>query len=178
MAAPAEKAAKKSKKTKAVEQYYGTGRRKTSVARVFLRPGKGDFVVNKRPLDRYFDREILRILVNAPLKVVQMEGKFDIYATVKGGGNGGQAGAVRHGLARALIHYDDATTTTPTPVVPAANEEDEGSEGEGGEGEAELDLSFRRMLRRAGFVTRDARKVERKKVGLHKARKATQYSKR
>ncbi len=127
------------------EQYYGTGRRKNSTARVFVRPGEGKIVINGREIDIYFGRETARMVVRQPLTVVDREDTFDIYVTVKGGGNTGQAGAIRHGLTRALIMYDE---------------------------------SFRSPLRKAGFVTRDARKVERKKVGLHKARKRPQYSKR
>lgn len=127
------------------EQYYGTGRRKNSTARVFVKPGEGKIVINGRELDKYFGRETARMVVRQPLTVVEREDSFDIHVTVKGGGNTGQAGAIRHGLTRALIMYDE---------------------------------SFRGPLRKAGFVTRDARKVERKKVGLHKARKRPQYSKR
>ena len=127
------------------EQYYGTGRRKTSTARVFLRPGSGEILVNQRPLDQFFGRETARMIVRQPLKVADLEKKFDITVSVSGGGTTGQAGAIRHGITRALMHYDE--TLRPT-------------------------------LRRAGFVTRDAREVERKKVGLRKARRATQYSKR
>ncbi len=129
----------------ATEQYYGTGRRKTSAARVFIKPGKGRILVNKRPVDEYFGRETARMIVRQPLVKTEMTGKFDIRVTVKGGGAGGQAGAIRHGITRALIAYDE---------------------------------TLRPALRQAGYVTRDAREVERKKVGLHKARKATQYSKR
>ncbi len=128
-----------------LEQYYGTGRRKNSTARVFVRPGEGKIIINGRELDKYFGRETARMVVRQPLTVVDREDSFDIHVTVKGGGNTGQAGAIRHGLTRALIMYDE---------------------------------SFREPLRKAGFVTRDARKVERKKVGLHKARKRPQYSKR
>ncbi|MFK5969503.1 MAG: 30S ribosomal protein S9 [Candidatus Marithrix sp.] len=127
------------------EQYYGTGRRKSSTARVFLRAGEGKITVNSRPLDEYFGRETARMVVRQPLKIVDREDTFDIYITVCGGGNTGQAGAIRHGITRALMVYDE---------------------------------SFRAALRKAGFVTRDARKVERKKIGLHKARKRPQYSKR
>ena len=124
---------------------YGTGRRKTSTARVYLKPGGGRIVVNGRDLDMFFGRETARMIVRQPLELVQMEGRFDIDVTVRGGGTTGQAGAIRHGITRALLQYDD---------------------------------TLRPSLRKAGFVTRDARKVERKKVGLRKARKATQYSKR
>jgi len=125
--------------------YYGTGRRKTSAARVFLRSGTGEIKVNGRPLDVFFARETARMIVRQPLGLSQLEDKFDIQVTVKGGGTTGQAGAIRHGITRALISYDE---------------------------------SLRQPLRKAGFVTRDARAVERKKVGLRKARRATQYSKR
>ena len=126
-------------------QYYGTGRRKTSTARVFLRDGGGSITVNKRPLDQYFGREVARMIVRQPLELVELDEKFDINVTVEGGGSFGQAGAIRHGITRALMEYD----------------------GE-----------LRGSLRRAGYVTRDARAVERKKVGLHKARKRPQFSKR
>lgn len=129
----------------AEKQYYGTGRRKTSTARVFLRPGSGNVTVNQLLLDKYFGRETARMIVRQPLELVDMADKFDIYATVRGGGTSGQAGAIRHGITRALMEYDE---------------------------------SLRTPLRKAGFVTRDARNVERKKVGLRKARRATQYSKR
>lgn len=143
----------------ALEQNYGTGRRKTATARVFLRKGTGTIQVNGRTLESYFGRETAQMVVNQPLEVVDQMGKFDITVTVSGGGSSGQAGAVRHGISRALINYDEATTiSTDEP--------------------ADNDSSFRRLLRRAGLVTRDARKVERKKVGRHKARKGTQYSKR
>ena len=127
------------------DTYYSTGRRKTSTARVFLRKGSGDITVNKRPLDQYFGRETARMIVRQPLEKADMIGSFDITVTVKGGGMSGQAGAIRHGITRALIEYDS---------------------------------ELRLPLRRAGFVTRDARQVERKKVGLHKARRAPQFSKR
>ena len=126
-------------------QYYGTGRRKTSTARVYLTSGKGNITVNRRPLDGYFGREVARMIVRQPLELVEMGEKFDINVTVRGGGSFGQAGAIRHGITRALMQYD---------------------------------LELRPVLRKAGFVTRDARKVERKKVGLRKARKKPQYSKR
>ena len=129
----------------ATEQYYGTGRRKSSTARVFLTKGKGQIVINDRPLDEFFGRETARMIVRQPLEKLELMKNFDINATVTGGGISGQAGAIRLGLTRALIEYDE---------------------------------ELRRPLRKAGYVTRDAREVERKKVGLHKARKATQYSKR
>lgn len=146
-----------------LKQHYGTGRRKSSTARVFLRPGKGEIIVNKSKLDDYFGRETARMIVKQPLEAVGMLGKFDIYATVKGGGSSGQAGAIRLGITRSLMAYDEDGVNT---------------DDEGGEGEGSNDNSFRRILRRKGYVTRDPRCVERKKVGLHKARKATQYSKR
>jgi small subunit ribosomal protein S9 len=129
----------------ATEQYYGTGRRKSSTARVFLTKGKGQIVINGRPLDEFFGRETACMIVRQPLAKLEMTDNFDVNATVSGGGISGQAGAIRLGVTRALIEYD----------------------GE-----------LRRPLRKAGYVTRDAREVERKKVGLHKARRATQYSKR
>ena len=127
------------------EVYNGTGRRKSSTARVRLRRGTGAITVNNRPLDQYFGRETARMVVRQPLVKVEMENNFDINANVNGGGGSGQAGAIRLGIARALLEYDD---------------------------------TLRGALRKAGFVTRDAREVERKKVGLHKARKRPQYSKR
>jgi small subunit ribosomal protein S9 len=127
------------------DTYYGTGRRKTSTARVFMRSGNGSITVNQRPLDEFFGRKTARMVVRQPLEKVEMTGNFDINVTVSGGGTTGQAGAIRHGLTRALIAYDE---------------------------------NLRAPLRKAGFVTRDARKVERKKVGLRKARRATQFSKR
>ncbi len=126
-------------------QYYGTGRRKTSTARVFLTSGSGNITVNKQPLDQFFGRETARMIVRQPLEVVNAESTFDINVSVKGGGTTGQAGAIRHGITRALMQYDEEN---------------------------------RPSLRAAGFVTRDSRKVERKKVGLRKARRATQFSKR
>ncbi len=129
----------------AKDTYYGTGRRKTSTARVFLRPGKGEITINARPLDQFFGRKTARMIVRQPLEVANATDTFDVAATVKGGGITGQAGAIRHGITRALLKYDE---------------------------------TLRRALRQAGFVTRDAREVERKKVGLRKARRATQYSKR
>lgn len=141
----------------ATKQYYGTGRRKSSVARVFLRPGKGDIKINNRELAEYFPRETACMVIRQPLETVEMLDKFDIYATVEGGGISGQAGAVRLGIARALVQYDE--------------------EGLAEDAEPNPD-SFRRKLRSRGLLTRDSRRVERKKVGLRKARKATQYSKR
>ncbi|MEM8499515.1 MAG: 30S ribosomal protein S9 [Pseudomonadota bacterium] len=126
-------------------QYYGTGRRKTSTARVYLQSGAGAITVNKRPLDTYFGRQVARMIVRQPLEVAEMVDKFDINISVSGGGSFGQAGAIRHGITRALLEYDE---------------------------------NLRTPLRAAGFVTRDAREVERKKVGLRKARKRPQFSKR
>ena len=126
-------------------QYYGTGRRKSSSARVFLRPGTGNIVINKRSLEEYFGRETARMVVRQALELVDMTEKFDLHITVAGGGTTGQAGAIRHGITRALMEFDE---------------------------------SLRPQLRKAGIVTRDARKVERKKVGLKKARKRPQFSKR
>ncbi|MFC5524540.1 30S ribosomal protein S9 [Rhodanobacter ginsengisoli] len=128
-----------------IQQNYGTGRRKTSAARVFLRKGKGEIVVNGKTLEAFFGRETSCMIVRQPLELTENTEKFDITVTVAGGGITGQAGAIRLGIARALIEYDEA---------------------------------LKSPLRKAGFVTRDAREVERKKVGLHKARRATQFSKR
>ncbi len=128
-----------------VTQYYGTGRRKTSTARVFLRSGAGGITVNSRSLDNFFGREVARMIVRQPLELVGMGDKFDVNITVRGGGSFGQAGAIRHGITRALIEYDE---------------------------------TLRQPLRQAGYVTRDSREVERKKVGLRKARKRPQFSKR
>lgn len=147
-------------------QYYSTGRRKTSTARVFLKRGSGKISVNGCTLDEYFGRDTDRMIINQPLQVVDEIGKFDLYITVKGGGTSGQAGAIRHGIARALVKYDE------DGIVKTQSSDDEG--GDTGTGAQ----SFRRALRKAGLLTRDARKVERKKVGLHGARKGTQYSKR
>ncbi len=147
-------------------KYYGTGRRKTSTARVYLTyGGKGAIIVNNKPLDEYFGRETSRMVVRQPLEAVKLLGNVDVRVTVAGGGPSGQAGAIRHGITRALIAYDEATTVAS----------DDGDDGESGSGDL---TSFRRILRRAGYVTRDSRQVERKKVGLRKARKATQFSKR
>lgn len=129
----------------ATEQYYGTGRRKSSTARVFLTRGKGNIIINDRTIEEFFGRETSRMIVRQPLEKVEMTDKFDLKVTVEGGGMSGQAGAIRLGITRALMEYD----------------------GE-----------LRKSLRTAGYVTRDAREVERKKVGLHKARRAVQFSKR
>ncbi len=129
----------------ATTQNYGTGRRKSSTARVFLRPGTGKIVINKRSIEEYFGRETSRMVVRQPLTLTENLEKFDLYITVKGGGASGQAGAIRHGITRALMEYDE---------------------------------TLRPSLRAAGYVTRDSREVERKKVGLRKARKKPQFSKR
>lgn len=136
-------------------QFYGTGRRKTAVARVFLRPGTGRIQVNGKTVSEYFNRGDHRVAAVQPLSLLEVGEKFDVYATVKGGGITGQAEAMRHGVALALVNYD----------------EDGSTDSEGA-------LGYRQQLRRAGFVTRDARKVERKKLGRRKARKSEQYSKR
>jgi small subunit ribosomal protein S9 len=125
--------------------YYGTGRRKSSTARVYIKPGKGDITINNRTLEQYFGRKTSHLIIRQPLEVADAMGKFDINVVVKGGGSNGQAGAIRHGITRALMQYDEG---------------------------------LRGSLRKAGFVTRDAREVERKKIGLHKARKRPQFSKR
>ena len=129
----------------AVQQNYGTGRRKSSTARVFLRKGTGNITVNGRPLDEFFGRETSRMIVRQPLELTKTTEQFDILVTVEGGGTTGQAGAIRLGVSRALVEYND---------------------------------QLKPELRKAGYMTRDAREVERKKVGLHKARRATQFSKR
>ena len=129
----------------AAQAFYGTGRRKSSTARVYIRPGKGTITINARSIDEFFGRKTARMIVRQPLEVTQLTTRFDVDVAVSGGGTTGPAGAIRHGLTRALMAYDD---------------------------------SLRGTLRRAGFVTRDAREVERKKVGLRKARRATQYSNR
>jgi len=138
--------------------YYGTGRRKTSTARVFLKRGKGSVVINDRTLEEYFGRETARMIVRQPLDVTELQGRFDVLVTVDGGGMNGQAGAIRHGIARALVKYEEDESGT--------------SDSTSGGG------PIKKALRKAGYMTRDAREVERKKVGKHKARKGTQYSKR
>jgi small subunit ribosomal protein S9 len=130
---------------KAIASNYGTGRRKTATARVLIKKGKGAILINGRPVDEYFGRETARMMVRSPLVLLEMQDRFDVNVNVAGGGPSGQAGAIRHGITRALMDYDTA---------------------------------LRPALRKAGFVTRDAREVERKKVGLHGARKRPQYSKR
>ncbi len=129
----------------ATQSYIGTGRRKSSTARVYISSGSGNININNRTLDQYFGRETTRMIVRQPLELLEMTDKFDVKVNVRGGGNTGQAGAIRHGITRALLEYDE---------------------------------ELRPELRKAGFITRDARKVERKKIGLHKARKRPQFSKR
>ncbi|MFN7096140.1 MAG: 30S ribosomal protein S9 [Gammaproteobacteria bacterium] len=141
---------------KKISQYNGTGRRKCSVARVYIRPGKGDIKINHRTLEDYFPRESVRMQIIRPLDVVDMRTKFDIIVNVRGGGLTGQAGAVQLGIARALVQYDESTGTVSTD-----------------------EKAFRRALRQSGnLLKRDARIVERKKVGRHKARRGVQFSKR
>lgn len=147
--------------TKSAKQHYGTGRRKTSRARVFLKPGKGNISVNALSLEKYFGRETSRMVVRQPLLLLKTENQFDITVTVSGGGASGQAGAIRHGITRALINYERVSNPGIADL----------------EGEAAL-TTWHRQLRAAGFVTRDSRAVERKKVGHKKARKSEQYSKR
>ncbi len=168
-------ATKKTSAAKQVtEQYYGTGRRKSSVARVFVRSGTGKLLINNSQVDAYFSRETARMVVMQPLVLLGVADQFDIIVTVKGGGTSGQAGAVRHGITRALMAYDERNG----PIEESANDDESGEGGESGEVGGSIPLSWRRQLRSAGFVTRDARVVERKKVGLHKARKARQFRKR
>lgn len=151
------------------EQYYGTGRRKTACARVFLKKGKGDISVNAQTIEEYFGgRKAAHMVVRQPLALLELDKKFDIKVTVSGGGPMGQAGAIRHGISRALMAYDESGMT---PVVVETTGGDDDESGSGAQ-------SYRRQLRRAGYVTRDAREVERKKVGHRKARKVEQYSKR
>ena len=150
------------------QSYYGTGRRKTCSARVYLKRGKGQITVNGRTLEDYFGgRKAAHMIVRQPLALLEVVDKFDVTVNVKGSGPMGQAGAIRHGITRALIQYDEEGQTEGSFAV----EEEEGGEGSGAQ-------SFRRTLRKAGYVTRDSRKVERKKVGHRKARKVEQYSKR
>lgn len=154
-----------------VEQYYGTGRRKSAVARVYLQKGTGDITINDRTLEEYFGgRRAAHMVVRQPLVCVDMPESFDIKVKIRGSGPMGQASAIRHGITRALLQYDESGVQ-PT-VQPIASDE-EGEEGEGGGIQ-----TFRQMLRKAGYVTRDSRCVERKKVGRRKARKLEQYSKR
>lgn len=139
----------------AKQTYYGTGRRKTSTARVHLKQGTGNIIINQNTLEQYFGRKTARMIVRQPLIATGLQDKFDVTITVRGGGINGQAGAIRHGIARALVDFEEETG-----------------------GDATAEGSLRRVLRKAGYLTRDAREVERKKFGLHKARKGTQYSKR
>jgi len=155
-------------KSTAVKQYYGTGRRKSSTARVFLKSGgTGKITVNSLPVDQYFGRETARMVIQQALKAVEMDGKVDLQITVRGGGDMGQAGAIRHGITRALINYDEEFIAKKKPANEEVVAEDSAN-----------DNSFRRTLRKLGYVTRDSREVERKKVGHRKARKKEQYSKR
>jgi small subunit ribosomal protein S9 len=153
----------------AKENFYGTGRRKTSTARVYIKAGAGVITINEKTLDQYFGRKTARMIVRQPLEVTNLLDKFDVNVTVKGGGMNGQAGAIRHGIARALLKYGISIGD----VEPEAD-----AEGETGSTSVSGNPTLRRILRRAGYLTRDAREVERKKVGRHKARKGTQYSKR
>jgi len=154
-------------KSAAAKQYYGTGRRKSSTARVFLKPGAGKITINALTVDQYFGRETARMVIQQALKAVDMESKFDIRVTVRGGGDMGQAGAIRHGITRALINYDEEFADKKPANQDAAEEGVDISAN-----------SYRRILRKLGYVTRDSRQVERKKVGRRKARKLEQYSKR
>ena len=141
------------------KNFYGTGRRKTSTARVFMKPGKGSIKINDRSIEEYFGRETARMIVRQPLEATALQMRFDIVVTVAGGGMNGQAGAIRHAISRALLKYEV---------------DDQGGDDSSGETGGPIKTT----LRRAGYLTRDAREVERKKVGLHKARKRPQYSKR
>lgn len=154
-----------------VKYYYGTGRRKTCTARVFICKGTGDIYINKKKIDEYCKLNFAKMIIREPLKLLKVENKFDIKITVLGGGITGQAGAIRHGLTRALISYDNE-------FIPAEpTKEMEGKEEQVSEEKA-LVITWKQKLRKAGFVTRDPRKVERKKVGFRKSRKKEQYSKR
>lgn len=172
------------------EQYVSTGRRKTSIARVFLKPGTGKMSIHKQAgnsvtnkktdkrrvsLESYFARETDRMIVMQPLEVLGVTNKFDIYMTIEGGGTSGQAGAARHGITRALIAYEKAQLKNASATKEKAD--DEGGEGSGGTTVVE-NGPWHKTLRKEGFVTRDPRAVERKKVGRHKARKDIQFSKR
>lgn len=150
-------------KSAAAKQFYGTGRRKSSTARVFLKTGTGVLTINSLSLDEYFGRSTARMVVLQALEAVAMKDKVDIKITVRGGGDMGQAGAIRHGITRALINFDEEFVNKGASNEEFANIKEN---------------SFRRILRKAGFVTRDSREVERKKVGRRKARKKEQYSKR
>ncbi len=161
-------------------QNYGTGRRKTATARVFMRRGTGKIVINRKSLDDYFGRPTARMVVRQPLELVGLIDKFDILVNVQGGGIMGQAGAIRHGISRALMEYDEEKNPLVRESSEAVNESGDTDETKSTNSENFVNptTSFRHILRKAGFVTRDPRKVERKKVGLHKARKRPQYSKR
>ena len=148
------------------KHYYGTGRRKTSSARIFLYKGKGLISINKKNIDKYFPLSFANEIVREPLKLLKIEDKFDIKITVIGGGIIGQAGAIRHGLTRALISYDEEFQVDESDLKNITEEEENQKN------------TWKNKLRKAGFVTRDSRKVERKKVGFRKSRKKEQYSKR
>ncbi len=141
--------------TATAKRYYGTGRRKSSTARVYITPGEGNIVINEKALEQYFGRETAQMVVRQPLKITDLQHKFNVKVTVRGGGMSGQAGAIRHGLARALLQYEQQSG-----------------------GDTTSESSIRKTLRVAGYLTRDAREVERKKVGYRKARKVRQFSKR
>jgi small subunit ribosomal protein S9 len=147
----------------ATQSFYGTGRRKTSTARVFLKPGTGSIIINATTLDKYFGRKTARMIVRQPLEATNLLEKFDVTVTVAGGGMNGQAGAIRHGISRALLQYG---VSIGEPEFTAVGED------------ANDAVTLRKTLRRAGYLTRDAREVERKKVGRPKARKRKQFSKR
>lgn len=149
-----------------LKRYYGTGRRKSATARVSLKPGKGIITINDKTLDQYFGRDTSRMVVRQAFDVTDMHNKLDVFVTVQGGGISGQAGAIRHGISRALLRYE-------------SSDSDSESGSSSGEGSSTIEAGpIKKALRAAGYLTRDAREVERKKVGRHKARKGTQYSKR
>jgi small subunit ribosomal protein S9 len=167
--------AKASKSAKKTEQYYGTGRRKSSSARVFMKPGTGQIKINNQTIETYFGRATARMVVKQPLELLNLTDMFDYNITVSGGGIMGQAGAIRHGITRALMKYDETVSANDD----TSKEETDSEEGDSSTGtESAGSTSYRRQFRKAGYVTRDARKVERKKVGRRKARKKEQYSKR
>lgn len=174
------KAAAKAKK----QHYYGTGRRKSSTARVYMLPkGSGKITINTKDIEEYFGRESAKMVVRQPLDLVDMLSDFDIKVNVRGGGTMGQAGAIRHGITRALLAFDEEFAPSKAEALKTLatdkeeDDDDDSSSGEGSSGGGQV-ITMRKRLRKAGYVTRDPRSVERKKVGRRKARKKEQYSKR